>query len=81
LKAAGDSAGAEQHYRRAITISEQQSAKNFQLRASVSLARLWRDQGKRSEARNLLGPIYNWFTEGFDAPILKDAKVLLDELA
>jgi predicted ATPase len=48
---------------------------------SGSLARLWRDQGKRAEARDLLGPIYNWFTEGFDAPDLKDAKALLDELA
>jgi predicted ATPase len=53
----------------------------FQLRASTSLARLWRDQGKRAEAHDLLGPIFNWFTEGFDAPDLKDAKALLDELA
>jgi predicted ATPase len=57
------------------------SAKLFQLRASTSLARLWRKQGKRTEARDLLSPIYNWFTEGFDAPDLKDAKTLLDELA
>ena len=47
----------------------------------MSLARLWRDQGKRNEARDLLGSIYTWFTEGFDAPDLKDAKALLDELA
>ena len=47
----------------------------------TSLARLWQDQGKRAEARDLLGPIYNWFTEGFDAPDLKNAKALLDELA
>ena len=60
---------------------ERQSAKLFQLRASTSLARLWRDQGKHTEARDLLRPIYNWFTEGFDAPDLKDAKALLDELA
>ncbi len=53
----------------------------FSVASSVcSLARLWRDQGKRAEARDLLGPIYNWFTEGFDAPDLKDAKALLDEL-
>jgi tetratricopeptide (TPR) repeat protein len=81
LNAAGDSVGAEQHYRQAIMISERQSAKNLQLRASVSLARLWRDQGKREEARDLLRPIYHWFAEGFDAPVLKDAKALLDEMA
>jgi hypothetical protein len=51
------------------------------IRASVSLARLWRDQGRRAEARDLLGPIYNWFTEGFGAPDLKDAKALLEALA
>ena len=80
LNAAGDRSGAERHYRQAIAVAERQSAKLFQLRASTSLARLWRDQGKRAEARDLLGPIYNWFTEGFDAPDLKDAKALLDEL-
>jgi tetratricopeptide (TPR) repeat protein len=81
LNAAGDQSGAERHYRQAIAVAERQSAKLFQLRASTSLARLWRDQGKHAEARGLLGPIYNWFTEGFDAPDLKDAKTLLDELA
>ena len=81
LNATGDRSGAERHYRQAIAVAERQSAKLFQLRASISLARLWRDQGKRTEARDLLGPIYNWFTEGFDAPDLKDAKALLDELA
>ena len=80
LNAAGDRSGAERHYRQAIAVAERQSAKLFQLRASVSLARLWRDQGKRAEARDLLGPIYNWFTEGFDAPDLKDAKALLEQL-
>jgi hypothetical protein len=50
------------------------------LRASTSLAQLWCDQGKRTEARDLLSPIYHWFTEGFDAPALKDAKALLDDL-
>jgi tetratricopeptide (TPR) repeat protein len=58
LSAAGDQSGAERHYRQAIAIAERQSAKLFQLRASTSLARLWRDQGKRTEARDLLGPIY-----------------------
>jgi tetratricopeptide (TPR) repeat protein len=80
LSAAGDRAGAERHYRQAIAVAERQSAKFFQLKASTSLARLWRDQGERVEARSLLGPIYDWFTEGFDAPGLKDAKAVLDEL-
>ena len=80
LDAAADQSGAEQLYRQAIAVAERQSAKLFQLRASVSLARLWRDQGNRAESRDLLGPIYNWFTEGFDAPDLRDAKALLDEL-
>ena len=81
LDAAADRSGAERHYRQAIIVAERQSAKLLQLRASTSLARLWRDQGKRAEARDLLGPIYNWFTEGFDAPDLKDAKALLEQLA
>jgi class 3 adenylate cyclase/tetratricopeptide (TPR) repeat protein len=81
LQATGDGSGAEQHYRQAIAIAERQNAKLLQLRASTSLARLWRDQGKRAEAHDLLSPIYNWFTEGFDAPVLKDAKALLEELA
>jgi tetratricopeptide (TPR) repeat protein len=80
LNATDDRSAAEQAYCQAIAVAERQSAKLFQLRASVSLARLWRDQGKCVEARDLLGPIYNWFTEGFDAPDLKDAKALLDEL-
>ena len=74
LNSAGDQTGAERHYRQAVAIAERQSAKLFQLRASTSLARLWCDQGKRTEARDLLAPIYNWFTEGFDAPDLRGAK-------
>ncbi len=81
LNVTGDRAAAEQHYRKAIAVAERQSAKLLQLRASISLARLWRDQGKREEGRDLLAPIYNWFTEGFSAEDLKDAKALLDELA
>jgi tetratricopeptide (TPR) repeat protein len=82
LLASGDDPTlAERYYERSIAIAQRQSAKLFQLRASTSLARLWRDQGKRAEALDLLGPIYNWFTEGFDAPDLKDAKALLEELA
>jgi tetratricopeptide (TPR) repeat protein len=80
LNAAGDRSGAERHYRQAIAVAERQSAKLLQLKASTSLARLWRDQGKRAEARDLLGPSYNWFTEGFDAPVLRDAKALLEQL-
>ena len=81
LQATGDGSGAERHYRQAIAVAERQNAKLLQLRASVSLARLWRDQGKRAEGHDLLGPIYAWFTEGFDTPVLKEAKALLDELA
>ena len=81
LNATGDRSAAERHYRQAIAVAERQSAKLFELRASTSLARLWRDQGKRAEAYDLLAPIYGWFTEGFDTPVLKEAKTLLDELA
>ena len=67
--------------RRAITVSHRQGANSLELRAATSLARLWRDQGKRTEARDLLAPIYGWFTEGFDTPDLKEAKALLDALS
>jgi Protein of unknown function (DUF4065) len=60
-------------------VAQRQRAKSWELRAATRLARLWRDQGKRIEARDLLAP-YGWFTEGFDTPVLKDAKALLDEL-
>ena len=59
----------------------QQQAKSWELRAAMSMARLWRDQGKRDEARELLAPVYGWFTEGFDTLDLKEAKALLEELA
>jgi predicted ATPase len=72
---------AEASYQKALVVARQQSAKLWELRAATSLARLWRDQGKRTEARDLLAPVYNWFTEGFDTPVLQDAKALLDELA
>jgi len=71
---------AEASLHQAIAVARRQSAKLWELRASTSLARLWRDQGKRTEARDLLAPIYGWFTEGFDTPVLQDAKALLDEL-
>jgi predicted ATPase len=80
LVSGGDRGAAEQCYHQALTIARRQSVKLFELRAAASLARLWRDQGKRTEARDLLAPIYDWFTEGFDTPVLKDAKALLDEL-
>ena len=57
-----------------------QQAKSLELRAAISFARLWRDQGRRAEAHNLLAPVYGWFTEGFDTADLKEAKALLDEL-
>jgi predicted ATPase len=75
-----DSAKAKAHFERSLVIARAQQAKSWELRAAMSLARLWCDQGKRDEARGLLAPIYNWFTEGFDTPDLKQAKVLLDEL-
>ena len=81
LAAMGDRAGAEAGYREAIAIAQRQSAKLWEFRAATSLARLWRDQGKRAEARDLLAPVYGWFTEGFDTRDLKEAKGLLDELA
>ena len=70
---------AEAHFERALAVAREQQAKSWELRASTSLARLWRDQGKRTEARDLLAPIYGWFTEGFDTPDLKEAKALLTQ--
>ena len=73
-------AEAESCFRQALDISRAQSSKSWELRAATSLARLWRDQGKRAEARDLLAPVYGWFTEGFETADLKDAKALLEEL-
>jgi predicted ATPase len=73
-------APAEQAFLTAITIAKQQKARSFELRAALSLARLWRDQGKRENARELLAQVYGWFTEGFDTLDLQEAKALLDEL-
>jgi len=72
---------AENSFRRAIEIACKQSAKSWELRATMSLARLLRDTGRRDEARAKLTDIYNWFTEGFDTADLKEAKALLDELS
>ena len=77
----GHTEAAEELYRKALGIARKQEAKLWELRAAASLARLRRDQGRRAEARDLLAPVYGWFTEGFDTPDLKDAKALLDELA
>jgi predicted ATPase len=71
----------ERALRTALQIAEEQGALLLKLRAATSLARLWRDQGKRDEARDLLAPVYGWFTEGFDTLDLKEAKTLLDELS
>ncbi len=63
----------------AITIAQTQQAKSCELRAALSLRRLWQPQGKRQEAHDLLAPVYHWFTEGFDTADLKDSKALLGE--
>ena len=76
-----DAAKAEAYLERALTVARRQQAKSWELRAAMSMARLWRDQGKRDEARELLALVYGWFTEGFDTLDLKEAKALLDELA
>jgi class 3 adenylate cyclase/predicted ATPase len=75
-----DAQNAEAYFKRALTVARQQEARSWELRAAMSMARLWRDQGKREEARDLLAPVYNWFTEGFDTLDLKEAKALLDDL-
>ena len=75
-----DATKAETYFERALAVARQQQAKSWELRASMSLARLWRDQGKVQRARELLAPAYGWFTEGFDTRDLKEAKALLDEL-
>jgi predicted ATPase len=76
-----DAAQAEAYFGQALEIARAQQARSFELRVSMSTARLWRDQGKPQQARELLAPVYGWFTEGFDTLDLKQAKALLDELA
>ena len=71
-------AAAEDNYHRALAVARQQQAKFWELRAALSLARLWRDQGKPQQGRNLLAPVYGWFKEGFDIRDLKEAKALLE---
>lgn len=76
-----DAVKAEACFERALAVARGQQAKSFELRAAMSLARLWHDHGKRDEARELLAPVYNWFTEGFDTRDLKEAKAMLETLA
>jgi predicted ATPase len=76
-----DAAKAEACFERALAVARQQQAKSWELRAAISMARLWRDQGKQRQAHDLLAPVYGWFTEGFDTPDLKETKGLLDDLA
>jgi predicted ATPase len=78
---AQDTEKTEKYFDRALDVARQQQTKSWELRAAMSMARLWRDQGKLQQARELLAPVYGWFTEGFDTLDLKDAKTLLDELA
>jgi predicted ATPase len=72
---------AEACFRKAIELARQQQAKSLELRAVMSLSRLWQQQGKKDEARQMMAEIYNWFTEGFDTKDLQEAKALLEELA
>jgi class 3 adenylate cyclase/predicted ATPase len=76
-----DQAAAEDSFHEALAVAQRQNAKSWELRAAMSMARLWRDQGKRNEARDLLAPVFRWFTEGFDTLDLKEARALLDELS
>jgi predicted ATPase len=81
LLAQSDRAGAEASFLKAIDVACRQSAKSWELRATVSLSRLWEQQGRKEEARQVLEEIYGWFTEGFDTPDLIEARTLLEELS
>ena len=76
-----DAAKAEAYFERALAVARKQQAKSWELRAAMSMARLWRDQGNGREAHDLLAPVYGWFTEGFGTRDLKEAKALLYDLA
>jgi predicted ATPase len=80
MAATGGMSAAEDALKNAVLVASQQQARSAELKAATSLARLWRDQGKPDEARDLLAPVYGWFTEGFNTLDLKEAKALLDEL-
>ncbi len=81
LRLVHDMPQAETCFHQALDIARRQQAKSWELRAAMSLARLWQSQGKRQDAHDLLAPVYNWFTEGFDTADLKEAKTLLDQLS
>jgi len=81
LRLSGEEPDCEVWFQCSLDLCRHQEAKSLELRAAMSLARLWRDQGKTVEARELLAPVYAWFTEGFDTRDLKEAKALLDALA
>jgi predicted ATPase len=80
MKPKPDAAEAEGYFEHALAVARKQQAKSWELRAAMSMARLWRDQGKLHQARDLLAPVYGWFTEGFDTMDLKEAKALLEQL-
>jgi predicted ATPase len=80
ISPAPDAAKAQAYFERAIAISRAQTAKSWELRAAMSLARLWSDQGRRQQAYELLAPVYGWFTEGFDTRDLAQAKTLLEQI-
>ena len=80
LSSEPEKAKAAEYFDRALEVAHKQQAKSWELRAAMSMARLWRSQGKPRQARDLLAPVYRWFTEGFDTLDLKEAKALLDEL-
>ena len=80
-QAVPDAPQAEACFQQALAVARRQQARSWELRAAMSLSRLWQQQGKRTEARELLAPIYSWFTEGFDTLDLQEARALLDELA
>jgi predicted ATPase len=75
-----DTAKAEMFFNRALAVARQQLARSWELRAAMSMAQLWREQGQRDTARDVLAPVFGWFTEGFDTRDLRDAKALLNEL-
>jgi predicted ATPase len=80
MQSLDDNAASEDCYQQALDVARRQSSKLWELRVAIDLARLWRDQGKTAEARDLLAPVYGWFSEGFDTRDLKEAKALLEEL-
>ena len=71
---------AQREFEEALRFARERNMKGYELRAAFDLARLWAEQGRPEQARELLRPIYGWFTEGFDTPVLQDAKALLDQL-